>query len=162
MKSLTSWLLVFFLAMFWAFRVLLTIMVQNSVTNDWGGFIVFNELFEIIMLFVSLGCFVLIVRRMLIGGIIYIIGYGWYFGEYIIKNTIPMFTSGEEIDMIIAQNSFIALIGLLLGIVTTLNLFFEKTKSKHNSNDKTNWYFDNKDYDRKLDERADKNQYRTL
>lgn len=72
-----------------------------------------------------------------------------------------MLTSGEEIDMVVAQNAFIALVGLLLGVVTLINLVFEKSKNKHDSNDKTNWFFDNKDYDRKLDSRADTNQYRT-
>ena len=64
MKSLTSWLLTFFLAIFWAFRVIVTISIQNGAANDFGGFIVFNETFEIAMLFVSLLCFILIIRRM--------------------------------------------------------------------------------------------------
>ena len=162
MKSLTSWLTTMFLAMFWIFRVILTISVQNGAANDFGGFIVFNDTFEIVMLFVSILSFVLIIRRMVIGGIIYLVGYGWYFGSYLISTAIPSLTSGEAIDMGVAQNAFIAVLGILLGIVATLNIVLEKSKSKHDSNDKTNWFFDNKDYDRKMDDRADKNQYRTL
>ena len=52
MKSLASWLLVFFMAMFWVFRIIVTLSAQFG--SDFGGFIVFNNTLEIAMLFISL------------------------------------------------------------------------------------------------------------
>lgn len=78
MKSLISWLLVLFMAMFWVFRVIVAISAQFGI--EFGGFIVFNNTTEMVLLFVDLFCFILIVKRKLIGGIIFLAGYGWYFG----------------------------------------------------------------------------------
>ncbi len=162
MKSLLSWLSLMFLGMFWIFRIVVAVSAQFG--SDFGGFIVFNFNIEVVLLFVSLLCFVLIARRIIWGALIYVVGYGWYFGSYLVNTLIPAFmnSEGEPIDMSILQNSFAAMIGLILGLVTLLNIAYERTKLKHFSDNKTDWYFDNDKYDRKLDERADKNQYRTL
>ena len=159
MKSLLSWLTVLFMAMFWIFRIAVTVSLQFG--GSFGGFLVFNNTFEIIMLFVSMLCFILIVRRNIFGPIIYTVGYGLYFGSYIFSTFVPSLTSGEQIDIVVLQNGFVAILGLVLGLVTLLNIAYEKTKLKHFSDKKTDWYFDNEKYERKLDDRADKNQYRT-
>ena len=161
MKSLTSWLITSFMVMFWVFRIVVMISVQNGA-ESFGGFLVFNSTFEIIMLFVSLLCFVLIVKRNVLGGIIYLLGYGAYFGTYLVANAIPALISGELMDMTVLQNVFVTAISLVLGLVAILDIAFEKVKAKHFSDDKTDWYFGTDKYDRKYDERADKNQYRTL
>ena len=161
MKSLSSWLITMFLAMFWVFRIAVTLSAQYG--SDFGGFIVFNNTFEIVLLFVSLLCFVLIVKRQIWGAVIYLIGYGLYFGNYLINSFIPMLMNSQgNMDMAIIQNSFVAILGLILGLVALINIAYERTKLKHFSDNKTDWYFDNDKYDRKMDERADKNQYRTL
>ena len=158
MKSLASWLSIMFLAMFWAFRVAVTLSAQYG--RDFGGFIVFDNTIEIALLFVSLLCFVFVAKRNILGPIIYLFGYGWYFGTYLINNFVPALTSGEPMDSIILENSFVTLIGLILGTMTLLNIAYEKTKLKHFTDNKTDWYFDNDKYNRKFDERADRNEYR--
>lgn len=160
MKSLLSWLSIMFLAMFWMFRIAVTLSAQYG--SDFGGFIVFNNTVEILLLFLSLLCFVLIAKRIIWGAIIYLVGYGWYFGEYLYNNLFPMLVKGEAIDSAVLQNSFVAILGLILGLVTLINMAYERTKLRHFSDNKTDWYFNTDKYDRKLDERADKNQYRTL
>lgn len=160
MKSFASWLLAFFMVMYWVFRVIVTLSAQYG--GDFGGFIVFDNTIEIVLLFVSLLCFILVVKRIIWGGLIYLGGYGFYFGTYIYQNFIPALSSEEPVDMVILQNTIVAIIGLILGLCIVLNIALEKAKLKHFSDNKTDWYFNNKDYDRKLDERADKNQYRTL
>lgn len=160
MKSLVSWLLVLFMAMFWVFRIIVTLTSQLG--KDFGGFIVFNNTAEIVLLFVSLFCFILIVKRKLLGGIIYLAGYGWYFGSYIINNLIPALDSEDGVDMIIIQNSAIGILGIIIALCIVINIAFEREKLKHFTDNKTDWYFNSDKYDRKLDERADKNQYRTL
>ena len=53
-----------------------------------------------------------------------------------------------------------------LGIVIPLFVFFEmlieKNRMAHPVDKKTDWFYKNEEYDRKLDDRADKNNYRTL
>ncbi len=162
MKSLVSWLMIMFMGMFWLFRVIVTLSVQFSAEGNFAGFIVINETAEILLLFLSLLCFVLFAPRIIWGPIIYTIAYGWYFGSYLISNFIPALSSGESIDPVILENSFIAILGIILGLIAILNIAYERTKAKHFTDNKTDWYFDNEKYDRELDERADKNQYRTL
>ena len=149
------------MVIFWIFRIVVTLSVQFGA-ESFGGFLVFNNTFEIVMLFVSLLCLILIVKRNIMGGIIYLIGYGAYFGTYLVANAIPALISGETMDIVVIQNVFVTAISLILGIVAILDIVFEKVKAKHFSDDKTDWYFGNDKYDRKYDERADKNQYRTL
>ena len=162
MKCLSSWLLIMFMGMFWIFRIVVTLAVQYSPEENFGGFIVFDRTLEIIMLFVSLLCFALILKRVIWGGVIYLVGYGFYFGKYIFINAIPALTMAGEMDIGIVQNLIIAFLGILLGLFVIIDIMFERTKNKHFSDKKTDWFFDNKDYDRKYDDRADKNQYRTL
>ena len=160
MKSIVSWLLVFFMAIFWVFRIIVTLSAQYG--SDVGGFQVFDNTTEIILLFVTLLCSVLIVKRVIWGGLIYLGGYGWYFGKYLIQNFIPGLTSAEGVDPIVMQNSFIAILGLILGLSIVIDIAVSRVKLKHFTDNKTDWYFDTDKYDRKMDERADKNQYRTL
>ena len=60
-------------------------------------------------------------------------------------------------DTIIAST-----IGIAVALFAFLNLLVDKNRSEHPTDKKTDWFYKNKDYDRKLDERADKNNYRTL
>ena len=160
MVSVTSWLLAFFTAIFWFFRIVLTVATQDG--NDFGGFIVFNTTMEIAVIFITLACFLLVLRRNIWGGIIYLVSYCIYFGSYIFSSFIPAFISGESLDMVVIQNTFVALLGIILALCTVIDIAVQKTKAKHFTDNKTDGYFNNDKYDRKMDERADKNQYRTL
>lgn len=158
MKSLASWLLAFFMVLFWGFRVIVAISAQTG--GDFGGFIAFDNTIEIVLLFVSILSFILILKRSLIGAIIYLVSYGYYFGKYIVTTALPILTSGEAMSISVLQNFLAAALGILLGLIIFLNIAFEKTKKNDYSDNKTDWFFRNKDYDRVLDERADKNQYK--
>lgn len=158
MKSLSSWLLVMFMAMFWLFRVVVAFQAQYE--NDFGGFIAFNMTIEVILLFVVILCMALVLRRNIIGGIIYLLSYGYYFGGYILTNGIPAIASGETLGMSVMQNIMVAAIGVILALFVFLDLMIARVRRKDPKDKKTDWYFQNDKYDRKYDERADKNQYR--
>lgn len=158
MKSLSSWLLVMFMAMFWLFRVVVAFQAQYA--NDFGGFIAFNMTIEVILLFVVILCMALVLRRNIIGGIIYLLSYGYYFGGYILTNGIPAIASGETLGMSVMQNIMVAAIGVILALFVFLDLMIARVRRKDPKDKKTDWYFQNDKYDRKYDERADKNQYR--
>ena len=42
------------------------------------------------------------------------------------------------------------------------DLLLDKNRKAHPKDKKTDWFYKNEQYDRKLDDRADKNNYRTL
>ena len=81
MKNLSSWLLVMFMGMFWLFRIVVAFQAQYD--QNFGGFIAFNFTFEVVLLFVAILCMILVLRRNIIGGILYLASYGFYFvGTY--------------------------------------------------------------------------------
>jgi len=158
MKSLSSWLLVMFMAMFWIFRIVVAFQAQYE--QDFGGFIAFNMTIEVILLFLTILCMALVLRRNIIGGIIYLGSYGYYFGGYILTNAIPSLVNGEELNMSVLQNAMVAAVGLLIAIFVFFDLLIARVRRRDPKDKKTDWYFQNEKYDRKYDERADKNEYR--
>ena len=158
MKSLSSWLLVMFMAMFWIFRIVIAFQAQYE--QDFGGFIAFNLTIEVILLFLVIVCMALVLRRNIFGGIIYLGAYGYYFGGYILKNCLPSLFEGETLSMSVLQNTMVSAIGLLIALFVFFDLLIARVRRRDPKDKKTDWYFQNEKYDRKYDERADKNEYR--
>ena len=50
--------------------------------------------------------------------------------------------------------------GLILAFCVFFDLLVTKIRKRDPKDKKTDWFFKNEQYDRKYDERADKNQYR--
>jgi hypothetical protein len=61
-----------------------------------------------------------------------------------------------------ATNLLFAFVGVILPIFILFDLAFDANRKAHPRDKKTDWYYTNKKYDRNMDERADKNNYRTL
>ncbi|MBR0428390.1 MAG: hypothetical protein IJK18_09390 [Clostridia bacterium] len=160
MKNVASWLLLFFMGMFWMFRIAVTLSSQFG--GDFGGFIVFDNTLEIALLFFTLVCFILIVKRVILGAVLYLVANCLYFGGYIVQNLFPALGSEGGIDMMVLQNSVVGALGIVLALCIVIDIAVQRINTKHFSDNKTDWYFNNEKYDRKMDERADKNQYRTL
>ena len=145
------------MVMFWVFRVIVAVMPEFGTTL--GGIAPLNQNLEIILSFVVLVCIVLIVRRKLIGALIYLLAYGMYFGVDVINN-IQTVLNGASMET--ALNVFISIIGIILPIAVLADLLLDKGKKANPKDKKTDWFYNNEQFDRKLDERSDKNNYRTL
>ena len=158
MKNFSSWLLVMFMGMFWAFRIIVAFKAQYQ--EDFGGFIAFNLTIEIILLFVAILCMILVLRRNIFGGILYLASYGFYFGGYIITNMLPSIMSGEVMNVSIMQNAFVSAVGLIIAFCVFFDLLVNSIRKRDPKDKKTDWFFNNEQYDRKYDDRADKNEYR--
>ena len=158
MKNLSSWLIVMFILMFWLFRVI--VAITGSMNSD---FMVkpIDQTAEIVLLFVVLICVPFIFKRKLIGALVYLGCYGWYFGRGLIENIMPLI-NGEQLGMETTTELFFALIGVALPIFALFDILLDKNRMKNPVDKKTDWFYKNEEYDRKLDERADKNNYRTL
>lgn len=157
MKNFSTWMLVMFMVMFWVFRVIVVVMPEFGTTL--GGIAPLNQNLEIILSFVVLVCIVLIVRRKLIGALIYLLAYGMYFGVDVINN-IQTVLNGASMET--ALNVFISIIGIILPIAVLADLLLDKGRKANPKDKKTDWFYNNEQFDRKLDERSDKNNYRTL
>ncbi len=157
MKNFSTWMLVMFMVMFWVFRVIVAVMPEFGTTL--GGIAPLNQNLEIILSFVVLICIVLIVRRKLIGALIYLLAYGMYFGVDVINN-IQTVLNGASMET--ALNVFISIIGIILPIAVLADLLLDKGRKANPKDKKTDWFYNNEQFDRKLDERSDKNNYRTL
>ena len=161
MKKFSTWMIVMFIVMFWLFRVMLA--VSAELNWDMGALRPLNTQVEIMLLFVVLACIVLIVKRKMLGALIYLLAYGLYFGADIVNNVSVLLSAVETgVDIKLYANLLMSLIGVLLPIITLLDLLMDKARKVNPKDKKTDWFYDNEQFDRKLDERADKNNYRTL
>ena len=161
MKNFSTIILVMFVAMFWFFRMVVAFMYE--IGQDLGGIVPYNQQMEIILLFVVLVCILLIIKRKIIGALIYLVAYGMYFGTGLISSFGSMANPGEGlVDITIYINGFIALIGIALPIAVLFDLLLDKNRKANPKDKKTDWFYKNEAYDRKLDDRADKNNYRTM
>ena len=159
MKNFSTWLLACFVVMFWVFRIMVALMAQLHLEF----FITpFNETMEIVLLFVVLGCLVLIVKRKMAGALIYLVAYGMYFGTDVATKVSMLIKDASQLTLTDYTALIISLIGIILPIAILLDLLADKNRKAHPKDKKTDWFYKNEAYDRKLDERADKNNYRTL
>ncbi len=159
MKNFSTWLLACFVVMYWVFRIIVALMAQMK-----QDFVVapFDETMEIILLFVVLLCLVLIVKRKIAGALIYLFAYGMYFGSDVATKIMAIFEDASQLSLNDYTALIISLIGIILPIAILLDLLADKNRKAHPKDKKTDWFYKNEEYDRKLDERADKNNYRTL
>ena len=161
MKKFSTWMIVMFMVMFWLLRII--VALSGELNFDIAGLKPLNQQMEIILLFVVLVCLILIIKRKVIGGLIYLLAYGMYFGADIVSNATTLITAVESnVDINLYMNLFISLIGTILPIVALLDLLMDKSRKNNPKDQKTDWFYGNGQFDRKLDERADKNNYRTL
>ena len=158
MKSIGSYLLVFFMAMFWVFRIIVAFTATMGMNFPFQPI---DRTLEIILLFVTLICIILVVKRKLVGGLLYLLGYGLYFGVDL-YNTVVAVINGATIEFSQYAVILMSFIGVVLPICVVFELLLDKNRKAHPVDKKTDWFYKNEQFDRKLDERADKNNYRTL
>lgn len=155
MRTFANWMVAMFMIMYWGFRVVVAYQAAN-----YAEFFVqpINLTVEIILLFVTVVCIILVFKRKLIGGIIYFLSYLAYFGTDLFKAIMPVFSGGDvSADYMTAFTSFLAIV---LSFAVLLDLAVDKGRKPKDK--KTDWFYTNKDYDRQYDDRADRNNYRTL
>ena len=160
MKNFSTWLLACFMIKFWAFRAIVTLMAE--LHQDMGGIVPLNKSLEIILLFVVLVCIVLVVKRKMVGALIYLLSYGMYFGTDILKNINIIIEAEGQLPATTFMNIFISFIGIILPIAVLLDMLVDRNRKNNPKDKKTDWFYKNEKFDRQLDERADKNNYRTL
>lgn len=161
MKNFSTWLLVMFMVMFWVFRIIVAFTYELKM--DFGGIEPINQTIEIILLFVVLLCLILVVKRKILGALLYLLVYGMYFGTTLVDGVKVMIENSYDLTEVSTYlNVFIALIGIALPVAVFMDLLLDKGRKANPKDKKTDWFYKNEKFDRNLDERADKNNYRTL
>ena len=149
-----------FMVMFWILRIIIAVAAQ--LKWDIAGMQPLNQQMEIVLLFVVLVCIILVVKRKLIDGLLYLLSYGIYFGVDIANNIQNIINAVETSSLDSYINLVLSIVGIILPIAVMLDLLADKNRKAHPKDKKTDWFYTNEKFDRQLDERADKNNYRTL
>ena len=162
MKNFSTWMLVMFMVMFWILRIIVALAFE--LNWNFAGIEPVNGQvqYEVILLFVTLVCIILVIKRKMIGGLLYLLSYGIYFGIDIVDNLQNVFTALETVDINLYINLFMSLLGIIIPVAVMFDLIMDKNRKLHPKDKKTDWFYANEKFDRQLDERADKNNYRTM
>ena len=150
MESVGDFLCAIFMTMFWIFRIVVTALSYLQIDFTFKST---NVTMEIILLFLTLVCIICVFKRITIGGLAYCISYCAYFGPSLYENMSAGITP-ENRNLVL-----IDFFAIVLASVVLLNIIVSKTRKVTNQHD-TEWFYNGKKYDRQLDKRADKNNYR--
>ena len=159
MKKLSTYLLVMFMVMYWVLRIIIALAAELG--KDFIGITPINSTFEIVLLFALLVCVVLVVKRKLTGGLLYLTLYGIYFGGDVTAKLNTLSTNGS-LSMAENMGLMISMLGIILPLAVLIDLLLDKNRKLNPKDKKTDWFYQNEEFDRKLDDRADKNNYRTM
>lgn len=155
MKSLADWLMVIFMFMYWGFRVVVAFMASRG--SDFIAHPI-NLQMEVILLFVTLFCIVLVIKRNKVGAAVYVLSYLAYFGVEAVNKLIPMIRD-HSFDLNMGMDLFFSILGVVMALVVMINFLADHLKQPIQKD--TDWFYENKEFDRKLDSREDRNNYRT-
>ena len=123
-------------------------------------FIPSNMTMEIALLFITFVCICFMVKRKLLAAVIYFVAHFMYYGPTFAQNFMSLINKTLPIELY--MTTLFELFALGLAIAALFDVLLDKNRKAHPTDKKTDWFYTNKDYDRKLDDRADKNNYRTL
>lgn len=157
MKNFSSWLIAMFAFMFWGFRLVGTVL--SSIGIEFM-FTPSNMTMEIVLLFLTFICICFMIKRKLLAAVIYLIAHFMYYGPSFVSH-LTQIVDGT-IDATQVMGMLFEFFALVLAIAALFDVLLDKNRKAHPTDKKTDWFYKNKAYDRKLDERADKNNYRTL
>ena len=157
MKSLSSWLIAIFAFMFWGFRVVTAVLY--SIGTEFVAEPI-DLTMEIALLFITFICICFIPRRKLLPVIIYLIAHACYYGIYLYQNIMSVIEGTGTLTSYMSL--LVALIGIVIPIAAFFDVLLDRNRKANPIDKKTDWFYKNKEFDRKMDDRADKNQYKTL
>ena len=155
-RTMSHYLIIMFMVMLLIFRF---VVLFTTIIGIDFPIVVSNEGIEIAMIIVSLLCIILFTRTKLIGGIIYLLSSLFYYGPELIK-TLPLAISGATMDL--AIQTIALMIELVIPIFALFILIYDKKQELNPVDKKTDFFYKNEAYDRKYDDRADRNNYRTM
>lgn len=144
-----------FAGVFWLFRVIVSLMYTAESNFP---IVPLNMTFEIIVLFITFVCIILIAKRKMLGAVIYLITHCAYFGIDAYKNIQAIVEGTPQTANYISL--FISAIAVIIPVIAIMDIGLKSGKKGSSKNRKTDWFYGTTEYDRNMDDRADKNQYK--
>ena len=123
MTSLFSYLITMFGGMFWLFRVVVTLTYSLEISFP---ILPINFSAEVVLLFVAIVCMIFIVKRNIVGTLVYFAAYGIYFGNDL-YNGVMNIISGQALEAEVLS-IFISLIGVIIPFLTVMDIFLNKER----------------------------------
>ena len=152
-----SYLLTFLGVLFWFFRAIATLMFQ--LEEDFFAKPI-NVNVEIGVLFLTLPCLILVLKRNIVGAAAYLGIYATYFGTVLYN----AFMNAQEVgfNVINSADMLCTFMGVVIPLLTFFDILFNRNRNAGGglATKKSDWFYKNKAYDREFDERADRNQYK--
>ena len=130
-----SYFLTFLAVIFWIFRIFVAVM--ESINSEF----ICNTLnlgIEILIIFLSLPCLLLIIKRNLIGATLYLGMYGAYFGTAL-YNAYFGIDLNEELQITNTMSLISSVIGVIIPIFVFIDILFNKNRTNNSLNQKTDW-----------------------
>lgn len=156
MKSLSSYLLVFAAIIYWGFRVIVSLMYSM------GKEFICRPLdpnIEIAILFLTVPSIIFIIRRNFVAATLYFGMYAAYFGTILYNSLTGMPAVAETFAFADLPSIFATALGVIIPLLVFLDVVIQKSNITPQSV-KNDWYYGDDKYDRKFDEREDRNQYK--
>lgn len=147
---------VIFGGFFWLFRVVVTLLYTTETSFP---IVPINSIVEIILLFITFICIVMVAKRKMLGAVIYLIAQGSYFGVDAYMSIAKIIEGQTEMANYAAL--LISIVGVIIPIIAILDIGLSNgKKGSAFRNKKTDWFYGTTDYERQHDDRADQNQYK--
>lgn len=156
MKSLFSYLIVILAIIYWGFRVVVSLlysMGQEFICQP------LNPTIEIAILFLTIPSIIFIFRRNVVAATLYFGMYAAYFGTILYNSFGNVSAEAENLVLTDATSIMISALGVVIPFLVFADIILQKSRF-HSADRDTDWYYENEKYDRKFDERADRNQYK--
>lgn len=157
MRTMSHYLIIMLSVMLFIFRL---VVVFTTVLGIEFAVQSINVNYEMIFLVIMLISIILMTKSKLSGAIIFLISSIAYYGPTLLNQLI--YLSNNTISIEVAMQIVISLICVIIPIFAFFIIAFAKQQERKPVDKKTDFFYKNEAYDRKYDERADKNNYRTL
>ena len=157
MRTMANYLIIMFSVILFIFRLIVAFTTALGI-----DFIVesINIEYEIIYIMIMLLSIILISKNKLTGAIIFVISSIIYYGPSLLSQI--TFVTSNVISIDTAIQLVISLVGVIIPIFAFFIIAFAKEQEKRPVDKKTDFFYKTDAYDRKHDDRADKNNYRTM
>jgi len=157
MRSMANYLIIMLTIMLFIFRM---IVVFTTILGIDFMVQAINVNYEMGLLLIMIVSIILMSKNKLSGSIILLIASLAYYGPSLLNQI--TYVLSKTISLETAMEIVISLVGIIIPLFAFFIIAFAKEQEKRPVDKKTDFFYKTDAYDRKYDERADKNNYRTL
>lgn len=157
MKTMSNYLILMFSIMLFIFRLIVVFTTTMGIEFMIESI---NVEFEIALLFIMVISIILMSKNKLSGAVILTIASLAYYGPSLLEQ-ISLLSSGVT-NSKVGLEALVSVVCLIIPIFAFFIIAFAKEQEKRPVDKKTDFFYKNEAYDRKYDDRADKNNYRTM